>query len=85
MERWEYLIITGTSVEGTSYPRAYRVMEQGLQVLTEFKERPRGTSELNAVMAYIANLGNEGWELVTAPFGVGDLNDKRWCFKRIKS
>lgn len=73
MQKWEYLVITGihTSIatSGTNwhtlYPRCYRMTVSGLEMVTDFQDfKRRGISELTAVAQFIAQLGDDGWELV---------------------
>lgn len=61
----------------TYKPRFYRLTAQGAELVTDFKNRPKGMSEADAVAQLIAQLGDEGWELV----GV----DHILYFKRPKS
>lgn len=65
----------------TRYPRVSQLTERGFELLTEFKNRPRGVSERDAVAQYIAGLGADGWELVN----VSDNGSySTWYFKRVR-
>jgi len=48
-----------------------------------FEKRPKGIEERDAVAQLIAQLGEEGWEMV----GCGSLQERKHCiyFKRPKS
>lgn len=74
MRKWEHMVITGIftgtntgqgSFWTSAYPRCYYMGPSGLELVTDFqyykKER---ISEADAVAGCIAQLGDEGWELV---------------------
>jgi hypothetical protein len=70
VKRWEYCCITGVEqpTDGieTLCPAMLCATENGLQRVTEFKNRPKGLSEADAVAQAIWTLGQDGWEMVTA-------------------
>lgn len=84
MQNWEYGVILGfTGFPGylkneneaatdfrTYKPCFYRLTAQGAEMVTDFSKRPRGVSEADAVAQLIAQLGDEGWEMV----GSGNLS-----------
>ena len=51
--------------------------------VSEFKNRPKGVSEADAVAQLIAQLGDEGWEMVAAG-NIGESTHSLY-FKRLKS
>jgi hypothetical protein len=90
VQKWEYAVILGISAEPgagsmaswvatfhTHDPRFYRLTAHGAELVTDFKKRPTGVSEVDAVGQLIAPLGDEGWEMV------GSMGDTVW-FKRLK-
>jgi hypothetical protein len=67
MQKWEYCVIAGLhTVEAIESLKHYRVTKNGFELVTDFKKRPIGVSESDAVGQLIAQLGDEGWELVGA-------------------
>lgn len=65
MQRWEYCAITGFRPMGdgitSSYPTLITFTTNGLESLTR---EIRGYDEATKVAALIAQLGEEGWEMV---------------------
>ncbi len=65
MQKWEYCVVSGIGPSlATSYPAAYRMTARGIEIVMDFKKLPKGASEINAVAQLIAQLGEEGWEMV---------------------
>lgn len=83
MQKWEYCVIDGFQGGMTYYPRCYRLTDKGFEFVSDFKDRPKDVSEQDAVGRFIAQLGDEGWEMV----GAGVTGDfmHRVYFKRPKS
>ena len=46
-----------------AYPNLHTLSSKGLELVTDFKDRPKGVNERDAVAITIAQLGEEGWEL----------------------
>lgn len=74
MSRWEYLILTGIlggQTWFTKYPRCFRLGGNGLELVTDFQYYKKAAiKEVDAVAAFIAKLGSEGWELTGVGSGV---------------
>jgi hypothetical protein len=72
MQKWEYCVVSGIGRSAdhrrfdTHYPCFSRLTSNGVESVTDFKNRPRGVSEWDAVAQLIAQLGDEGWEMVGA-------------------
>ena len=49
-----------------SYPTAYRITNRGFELVTDFRNRPKGAFNETVVGQFIAQLGEEGWEMVGA-------------------
>ena len=83
MQKWEYCTIHGLGNKKTSFPHYYRLTDKGFEPVTDFRKRPKGVSEADAVGHLIAQLGDEGWEMV----GAGNVSESYHClyFKRSKS
>jgi len=71
MQKWEYCVIHGLSGTIMYHPRCDRMTNKGVEYVTDFKSRPKGASEWDAVAQFIAQLGDEGWEMV----GAGTTSD----------
>ena len=66
INRWDYLFIGRISADGKMKvlePSAYRITANGFELITDFKNRPKGISDADAMGSFIAQLGEEGWEL----------------------
>lgn len=83
MQKWEYCAISGLQGLQTSYPRMYLFTHNGMEIVADFKKRPKGVPERDAVGQLIARLGDEGWEMI----GTGNIDEVMHCiyFKRPKS
>jgi hypothetical protein len=68
----------------TVYPRCYRFTATGKELVTDYQKRPRGMSEADMVAAHIAQLGDEGWELVIGYLGMMPASSTLF-FKRHQS
>lgn len=84
MQKWEYCVI-GKITNGrldVSNPVAYRITNKGFELMSDFRNRQKGISELAAVGQFIAQLGEDGWEMT----GVGNASEFYHClyFKRPK-
>jgi hypothetical protein len=82
MQKWEYCVVSGLhSGTQTRHPRAYRLTRKGYELVKDFELRA-GLSEPDAVGQYIAQLGEDGWEMV----GAGNTAELYHClyFKRLK-
>jgi hypothetical protein len=84
MTKWEYCVLTGVYGLGQRNPSLFRITASGPELVTDFKNRPRGIDERQAVAQMIFQLGEDGWELIlgqnTETFGSSIM----W-FKRPKS
>jgi len=83
MTKWEYCAISGIEyvVSGfrTNYPHLHQFTPSGI---TETQIKGQG-GETNVVAATIAQMGNDGWELVGVGRERADLGDVLY-FKRSK-
>jgi hypothetical protein len=82
MQKWEYCVIGEITYFNVSGAAAYRCTNKGFELLTDFKNRQKGVSELAAVGQFITQLGEDGWEMT----GVGNTSELWHClyFKRPK-
>ena len=90
MQKWEYCLLGQVSMPDNGNPSmrvinpaAYRITCKGFEPMVDFKNRPKGISNEVAVGQFIAQLGEEGWEMI----GAGKTGDYGHClyFKRAKS
>jgi len=85
MQKWEYCIITGVHADFTGdHPGCYRLTSKGRELVTDFSNPPKGYAKTYLVAQFIAQLGEEGWEMV----GAGTTNEGYahiLYFKRPKS
>ncbi|HLZ70291.1 MAG TPA: hypothetical protein VKV26_10335 [Dehalococcoidia bacterium] len=70
---WEYVLLTGITGDtagafGTVSPRCVWLTKDGPELISDFSDRDRNTAETDAVLAAIADLGEQGWEMVGAPW-----------------
>ncbi len=85
MQKWDYLLVLGLynyQRAKTNFPKAYRITSKGFELVSDFKDRPNNISEEAAVGQFIAQLGEDGWEMT----GAGNTNPSVHClyFKRAK-
>lgn len=87
MQKREYMVVQGFYGYGNNSldvakPRGWRLTDAGRELVTDFKARPKGTTEMDAVAQFIARLGDDGWEMV----GAGTMTENSHClyFKRPK-
>ncbi len=85
MQKWEYLVMGDISLNSgrpDCRPTAYRITNKGFEIVSDFRNKPKGVSDADAVGQYIAKLGEEGWEMT----GVGNTASAWHClyFKRLK-
>ena len=87
MQKWEYCKLEGVTffpVKVEMQHRLYLITENGLETLKDFSDlRNKNGEDLhNAMGKAIAQLGNEGWEMV----GAGTVGGQTHClyFKRPK-
>jgi hypothetical protein len=95
MAKWEYCVLVGVSTSRdytelhTHYPKLIRVTENGTELVTNFKDRPKNITESKSVAQMLFQLGEDGWELVFGQnFGEGGItqhDDTSMWFKRPKS
>ena len=85
MTRWEYCAVSGISTGGhilTHYPYLIRFPPDGPEA-THLKGT-RDRKERDVVAQTIAELGENGWELVSAVYAGGDFGTYSLWFKRPK-
>jgi len=85
MQKWDYLLVGDISLydrKPDSRPVVYRITNKGFELVSDFRNKPRGLSDADAVGQYIAKLGEDGWEMS----GVGNTSSGWHClyFKRPK-
>lgn len=62
MQKWEYCVLGGVYYELSNrelrcaYPNLRTLSSQGFELVTDFKDRPKGVSERDAVAKTIAQL-----------------------------
>ncbi len=77
MQKWEYALLRGVeSGFHVTYPVFFRLTSRGLERVTDFRKLPEELTEKEAVAMFVAQLGEEGWEMV-GPAISGDLFFKR--------
>jgi hypothetical protein len=82
MQKWEYCVVSQIHSSSKVYhPKANRITSKGFEPMKDFSYRA-GLTEAAAVGQFIAQLGEEGWEMV----GVGNTGEAYHClyFKRLK-
>jgi len=84
MSKWEYCLlinvwISDDFVLGCPNSRLYGITSKGLELITDFRTRPKGVDEKMVVAQTIFQLGNDGWELA----GIEGVNGM--MFKRPKA
>jgi hypothetical protein len=85
MPKWEYCLLTGVfispgdNVLACQNSRLYGITSKGLELITDFRTRPKGIDERMIVAQTIFQLGNDGWELA----GIGGTAGM--MFKRPKA
>ncbi len=90
MPKWEYCLLKGVASRigdlglVTSYPRLFKITALGLESVTDFKDRPKDVSEVQAVAQKIFLLGEEGWEMIFYEFSRGEDSKSQIWFKRQK-
>lgn len=70
---WEYVLLTGIAGEPagafrTATPRCVWLTKDGPELISDFSDRDQRVSEPDAVLAAIADLGDQGWEMVGPPW-----------------
>ncbi|HZQ36542.1 MAG TPA: hypothetical protein VFD32_11455 [Dehalococcoidia bacterium] len=70
---WEYILLTGIAGETagafrTASPRCVWLTKEGPELISDFSDRDRNVSEPDAVLSAIADLGDQGWEMVGPPW-----------------
>jgi hypothetical protein len=69
MPKWEYCVLRGFWIgeKGavSDYPRLYKMTENGLELVKDFKNIPENLSVQQVVAQMVFQLGEEGWELTT--------------------
>ena len=83
MPKWEYCCIRAFDPANSDYAGFYRLTNKGSELVTEFKTRPKGVTRADAFAQLIAQLGDEGWEMV----GAGNIAEQAHClyFRRSKT
>ncbi len=81
MTKWECCLLRGADGVGTFNPVLYRTTANGVELVTNFKDRPKGISEAQAVAQIISKLGEDGWEMISDETSVATEHAKIW-FKR---
>jgi hypothetical protein len=66
MQKWEYSRLAGMTQTFPEYPAYYRMTRKGNELVEDFKKLPKGTSLQDAVAQFIAQLGEDGWEMIGA-------------------
>jgi hypothetical protein len=66
MQKWEYCVISGVSTRNEGlhsyYPKVIRLTTEGAEASRLPEEK--GAQETDSLAIVIAQMGNEGWELV---------------------
>ncbi len=70
---WEYLLFTGIAGETagafrTASPRCVWLTKDGPELISDFSDRDPNVAEPDAVLSAIADLGDQGWEMVGPPW-----------------
>jgi hypothetical protein len=70
---WEYVLFTGIAGETagafkTASPRCVWLTKDGPELISDFSDRDQNVSESDAVLSAMADLGDQGWEMVGAPW-----------------
>ncbi len=70
---WEYVLFTGIVGEAagafrTASPRCVWLTKDGPELISDFSDRDPSVAEPDAVLAAIADLGDQGWEMVGPPW-----------------
>lgn len=69
---WEYVLLSGIAGEAagafrTASPRCVWLTKDGPELISDFGDRDPSVSEPDAVLSAIADLGDQGWEMVGSP------------------
>jgi hypothetical protein len=64
MPKWEYCLIVGMTQVNPEYPVFYRITSKGYEIANDFKKLPKDVLQKDAVAMLIAQLGEDGWEMV---------------------